>query len=193
MNKKPVTIVLALVVMLAAGFVVYTQMNKNKQVVDMFDNPSESMYAKVMEWSVKYNKLEDAKAKQKLTAMVPSETFGKELKQVYVRRGSSAAAKSYILMYDDLRIDAAMGPVSPTLANDSVKNAVSQFSNETTEVKVHGTFALAAAESQTSLNGVLYKIPATVAWWEGGFTYLAVAKNMSVDDLLKVCNSTSLK
>jgi hypothetical protein len=193
MIKKPVAILLALAVLFVTGFIVYSQMNKNRQIVDMFDNPNEAIYEKIVEWSANYDSLEKAKSVHKFTAMTPSDTAGKNLKKVYVKRSTMAAQKSYILEYEGLRIEAFMGPSTAEQGVNNVMTVIGQFGTKAEETSIHGVFAMATPENETSSNGILYKIPAAISWWENGFTYLAIAKGMSVDDLKKVCESATLK
>lgn len=194
MKKKPFAIVLALAVLAVAGFVVYSQMNKTREVVDMFDKPAEASYNKIQEWSYKYSSIEAARTKTKAKFMIPSETLGNELKTVLVRRGTAGTAASYILGYDKFRIEAISGGslTSAVQARQDVQNAISQFSNQLKEVQVHGKSGLSAAASNPTVSGIQYRIPASVSWWEDGVTYLAVAKDMSIEDLLKICESTKL-
>lgn len=192
MKKKPLAVVLALLVLVVAGLVIYNQMNKTREVIDMFDKPSESSYNKIIEWSNKYSSVEAAKSKGNAAFMVPTETLGSELKTVYVRKGTPSLTKSYILAYDRFRIEAISGTSmsTATQAQGDVRAAISQFGDQYKDVQVHGQAGLSAPASSTTVNGIQYRIPTSVAWSEGGTTYLAIAKDMSVDDLLKICEST---
>jgi hypothetical protein len=192
MKKKPLAAVLALLVLVVAGLVIYNQMNRTREVIDMFDKPAEASYNKIIEWSNKYNSVAAAKSKSNTVFMVPTETQGSELKTVYVRKGTPALTKSYILVYDRFRIEAISGTSmsSAMQAQGEVQAAISQFSDQYKEVQVHGKAGLSAAASDTTVNGIQYKIPTSVAWSENGTTYLAIAKDMSVDDLLEICEST---
>jgi hypothetical protein len=192
MKKKPLAGVLALLVLVVAGLVIYNQMNKTREVIDMFDKPTESSYNKIVEWSNVYNSVDAAKNKVNTIFMVPTETLGAELKTVYVRKGTPSLAKSYMLVYDKFRIEAISGTSmsSATQAQGEVQAAISQFSNQYKEVQVHGKTGLSAPASNPTVNGIQYRIPTSVAWSENGITYLVIAKNMSVEDLLKICEST---
>jgi hypothetical protein len=158
----------------------------------MFDKPAEASYNKIQEWSYKYSSIEAAKTKTKAKFMIPTETLGSDLKTVLVRRGTPGTATSYVLGYDKFRIEAMSGGTltSAIQAREDVQAAIGQFSNQFKEVQVHGKPGLSAPASDPTVSGIQYRIPASVAWWENGVTYLVVAKDMSVEDLLKICEST---
>jgi hypothetical protein len=193
MSKKPLAGILALVVILTAGFIVYTQMNKARQVVDIFDKPVEASYGKIIEWSKQYDSVETAKSKTGIGIMMPADTLGDKLKTIFIRRGSAAVSKPYILSFENLRIEAIPTAGTAEQAKASIRNTINQFSNQPVDVKVHGNAGLSSDQSNSTVNGTLYKIPATVCWWENGVIYLAISKNMSAEELLSVCDSAKLQ